>query len=232
MLAATAFSENQEGVLFVNPREWSHHHLFEPVSVWDVPLVKPHFSCMIDLRLALKGYDVAGLLDEWLQAFFKGARCERGYIDLDPRLLLPKPNVEFGEAVGKPMPRIEDYDVSVMYRSFYGDAVLFSVSLPTVMKHFPSAREVVVVVEERDGDLFEGIVDPHRASSPFPIRVVTEPSLMDGDIQQKYSKVSSIVDQGPHGCDSQRWRFDSRPPYLSPTRPRITGARASDPSYD
>lgn len=193
-LAAAAFYHNQRGVLFVNQREWSHHHLFESVSVWDVPLVKPHFSCMVDIRPSLKGFDVARFIEDWFQAFQRGARCERGYIDMDQHLLLPKPNVEFGEAVGKPMPDIKEYDISVMYRSFYGDATLFNVSLPTVIKYFPSAREVVVVVEERDRDIFEGIVAPQRASSPFPIRVVTEPSLMDGHIQQKYSKVSSIYE--------------------------------------
>lgn len=192
VLAATAYYHNEPGTVFLNPIEWSQHHLFESVSVWDVPLVKPHFSCMVDLRLSLQGFDVARALQEWLQAFRKGARCERGFVALDRLALMPKPNIEFGEAVGKPMPNIGDYKISVMYRSFYGDADLFKVSIPTVMKHFPTAHELVVVVEERDGDLFRELLAPHEGTSPFPLRVVTEPSLMDGHIQQKYSKVSTL----------------------------------------
>ena len=60
-------------------------------------------------------------------------------------------------------------------------------------KHFPDAKEVVVVVEESDGELFEGIIKPHQATAPFPIRVVTEPDIMDGHIQQKYSKVQCVL---------------------------------------
>lgn len=179
--------------MFVNPSEWGQHHLFESISVWNVPLVKPHFSCMVDARLVLHGYDVAAALNGWFEAFQRGAKCERGFIDIDRSMLPIKPYVEFGEAVGKPMPDIENYKVSVMYRSFYGDANLFSISLPTVIKHFPKAYEVVVVVEERDRELFRELIDPYVDSSPFPIRLRAEPSLMDGNIQQKYSKVSAYL---------------------------------------
>lgn len=87
------------------------------------------------------------------------------------------------------MPDLRDYNASVMYRTFIGDAALFNLSVTTVMAHFPSAVEVVVVVLETDLALFESIVGPFRASAPFPLRVVGVPDLMDGHIQQ-HSKVS------------------------------------------
>eukprot|EP00903_Cladosiphon_okamuranus_P015304 g14138.t1 len=87
------------------------------------------------------------------------------------------------------MPDLEGFRVSAMYRTFAGDAKLFEMSIQTVMDHFPSAHEVVVVVIEEDEELFENIVDGFRDSAPFPLRLIVEPDLMDGNIQQKYSKL-------------------------------------------
>lgn len=188
VLAALSYSRNPDGVAFTNPSKWIHNHLFDDVSIWDVPLVKPRFSCTVDTSLSLKGYDVAAELDKMLLSFQRGGRCESGFIvktNFDA-----KEHEEFGTARGAPMPDINDYDISVMYRTFYGDAMIFNVSLPTIIRRLPSAREVVVVVEERDGDLFRQLVEQHQEAAPFPIRVITEPTLMDGHIQQKYSKVS------------------------------------------
>lgn len=42
---------------------------------------------------------------------------------------------------------------------------------------------------KEDEELFEDIMERHRASAPFPLRLVTEPALMDGHVQHKYSKV-------------------------------------------
>lgn len=193
VLAAAAFSHNQEGILFVNPIEWSQRNLFKSVSVWDVPLVKPHLSCMVDLSFSLRGYDVPQALHDMLEAFRQGAKCERGFLALDVSTLKPKAHIEFGEVVGRPMPDIADYKISVMYRSFEGDAELFRVSADTVIKHFPSAHELVVVVEEQDGDLFRHLISSLKEKAPFPLHVVTEPSLMDGHIQQKYSKVRAYL---------------------------------------
>lgn len=68
-----------------------------------------------------------------------------------------------------------------------------------VAKYFPDAEEVVVVVEESDGELFEEIIKPHQETAPFPIRVVTEPDIMNGHIQQKYSKVRTVRTRGLFG---------------------------------
>lgn len=87
------------------------------------------------------------------------------------------------------MPDLRDYNISIMYRTFFRDAEFFNVSVATVLEYFPSAVEVVVVVLETDVALFEDIVAPFRASAPFPLRIVGEPDLMDGNVQQKYSKV-------------------------------------------
>lgn len=90
------------------------------------------------------------------------------------------------------MPSLQNYRISVMYRTFSEDSELFEVSFLTAIKYIPDALEMVVVVEEVDRDIFEEIIAPHRKSAPFPIRVVTEPTIMDGHIQQKYSKVRPI----------------------------------------
>lgn len=88
------------------------------------------------------------------------------------------------------MPSLTDYRISIVYRTFSGDVELFNISFPTAIKHIPDALEMVTVVEEHDKELFEELLDPHRASAPFPILVETEPTIMNGHIQQKYSKVS------------------------------------------
>lgn len=182
--------QNSDGVQFTNLRQWSHRHIFEDVSVWDVPLVKPLFSCSVDVSLSMEGYDVAASLRERLNAFSHGARCDEGFLRLDRAGLQTKRHWEFGvQDSVQAMPDIKDFNISVMYRTFFGGVDLFSISLPTVIDRFPDALEVVVVVEERDEELFESIVSRHRALAPFPLRIVVEPSLMDGHIQQKYSKV-------------------------------------------
>lgn len=80
-----------------------------------------------------------------------------------------------------------------MYRAFSGDAGLFDISFRTAIKHIPGALEMAIVVEEMDKYLFEQPLAPHRESAPFPLRVVTESSMTDGHIQQKYSKVSQYI---------------------------------------
>lgn len=194
VLAALAYSRDPAGVTFINPRQWTHNHLFTQASIWDIPLVRAPFSCSVDMSLSISGYEVAPELQGWLEAFRRGARCDRGFVALHPANLDPKPSCEFCQASPNLMPAVKDYNVSVMYRTFSGDAQLFNVSFPTVLEHFPDAYELVVVVEEVDGDLFERIISPYHASSPYPLRVVTEPSIMDGHIQQKYSKASDPDD--------------------------------------
>eukprot|EP00752_Nemacystus_decipiens_P010095 g8996.t1 len=180
--------------------QWTHHNVFRERSVWDIPLVKPHFSCVMDVGPSLQGFDVAEQMGKWMDGFRHGASCELGFKKMRKGHLNTKPHWEFGPLTSSDtaendrtklglMPSLKNYNISVMFRTFFGDAVLFNVSLPTVAKHFPDAKEVVVVVEESDGELFEGKIKPHQATAPFPIRVVTEPDIMDGHIQQKYSKL-------------------------------------------
>ncbi|CAM9511752.1 unnamed protein product, partial [Ectocarpus sp. 12 AP-2014] len=86
-----------------------------------------------------------------------------------------------------------------MYRTFAGDASLFNMSIAGVITHVPCAIEVVVVVLEADVALFEAIVYPFRSTAPFQIHVVGEPDLMDGHIQQKYSKLrADLYTQGDY----------------------------------
>lgn len=58
----------------VNVSQWTHDHLFKAASVWDVPLLKPRFGCIVDLSPTLEGYDVAGPLAKRVEAFHHGAR--------------------------------------------------------------------------------------------------------------------------------------------------------------
>lgn len=190
VLAALAYSRNPAGLHFTNPSQWTHNHLFAQASIWDIPVVKAPFSCRVDLSLSVAGYDLATELQGWLHAFRHGARCDRGFVEIPESRLAAKSECEFCEASPNSIPAVKDYSVSVMYRTFSRDAQLFNVSFPTVLKHFPDAYELIVVVEEVDADLFELLISPYQDSSPYPLRVVTEPTIMEGHIQQKYSKAS------------------------------------------
>lgn len=179
-----------EEVHFINIRSWSQENLFSAASIWDIPLVKPRFGCSFDTALSLMGYRVGDFIANALEAFKLGAKCELGFKSFEASDLQVKADWEFGaEGANVPVPELAGCNVSVMYRTFSGDASLFNMSIATVIERFPSALEVVAVVVEADVALFEGIVKPLRATAPFPIRVVGEPQLMDGNIQQKYSKV-------------------------------------------
>lgn len=152
--------------------------------------MKPRIGCTSDISPSLKGYDVASHLAKRLDAFAGGARCDRGFMAIDPAIFQLKPEWEFPlDRSGWTRPSLRDYRVSVMYRTFSGDADLFKISLPMTIKNIQEALEIVVVVEEEDVELFEEIVAPHRESAPFPLRIIPEPTIMDGHIQQKYSKV-------------------------------------------
>lgn len=154
-------------------------------------LVKSRFGCLIDLSLSLQGYDIAHQLEKHVQAFYNGTRCYNGVMEVDSATLKLKSEWEFpsGYPISS-MPSLKDYRISIVYRTFFGDAELFNVSFQTAIAHIPNALEMVVVVEERDKELFDELLDPHRGSAPFSLRVETEPTIMNGHIQQKYSKVS------------------------------------------
>ena len=190
LLAALLYERNPEGVQFLDSSNQGHRSL-PGSTIWDAPPVKPRFGCSIDLSLTLQGYDVADQLDKHVEAFRHGARCDHGFVPVDPTTLKLKAGWEFPKGFpSSSMPSLRDFRISVMYRTFSGDLEIFNMTLPTAIKHIPDALELVVVVEEGDKDVFEELLAPHRKSAPFPLRLVTEPSLMDGHIQQKYSKVS------------------------------------------
>lgn len=186
-----AFSRNHDSVLFVNPREWNVNNIFVMNSIWDVPLIKPRFGCTYDMLLSQFGYDLSERIAKEFEAFKLGlGKCELGFRVVHPLELNIKTNQEFGaDGAFRGMPDLQDFHISAMYRTFAGDAQLFEMSIQTVIEHFSSAHEVVVVVIEEDEALFQSILDGYRASAPFPLRLVAEPDLMDGHIQQKYSKV-------------------------------------------
>ncbi|CAM9750544.1 unnamed protein product [Ectocarpus sp. 4 AP-2014] len=190
VLAALAYSSRPKGVDFINIREWHRDNLFSAPSIWEIPLVKPRFGCTFDASLGLRGYRVGDTIAKELEAFKLGASCELGYRKIAKSGLEVNTHWEFGpEGANTPLPNLRDYNISVMYRTFSGDAMLFNISLASLIDRFPSAMEVVVVVVESDKALFESIVEPFRAVGPLPIHVVAEPELMDGHVQQKYSKV-------------------------------------------
>ncbi|CAB1112818.1 unnamed protein product [Ectocarpus sp. CCAP 1310/34] len=190
VLAALAYSRSPPGVTFVNMNEWSHQNLFSEASIWDVPMVKPRFGCSLDRSLGNQGYDMGEIFAKELEALKLGASCEQGFKAVEVSSLDVKVNRQLSvQGAEQKVPKSLDYDVTVMYRTFVGDAKLFNASIATVIEHVSSAFEVVVVVVEADVGLFESIVQPFRIVAPFPIRVIGEPELMDGKLQQKYSKL-------------------------------------------
>ena len=82
-----AYSRNPEGLWFVNPQQWASQHLFQAISIWNIPLIKPPFSCSVDPSLRLKEYDLSVELTHHLEALADGATCESGFMTFDPRTL-------------------------------------------------------------------------------------------------------------------------------------------------
>lgn len=54
---------------FFDPSQWVRHHLFKDASIWEIPLVKPRFGCMLDLSRAALGYDMGLALRKTLEHF-------------------------------------------------------------------------------------------------------------------------------------------------------------------
>lgn len=191
MLAAIAYVRNPAGLQFVSPKQWSRQNLFSVPSIWDIALVKPRFSCNIDLSLSERGYDVAEWLAKQVDAFKFGAKCEQGFKFIPTSEVNVKPDWEFGaEGTIQHVPDLRNFHVSVMYRTFGKDDVdIFDMSISKVIKHFTDAHEVVVVAAQDDEALVDAVLEKYRGNSPFPLRVITEPALMDDNVQQKYSKV-------------------------------------------
>ncbi|CBJ49205.1 expressed unknown protein [Ectocarpus siliculosus] len=95
-LAALQYSRQPEGVWFLDPQAWISEYLFKEVSIWDIPLVKPRFTCAVDPAL-LRNHDSAGptrggrssfevaqVLQDGLDFFSKGGTCSNGQIDFRP----------------------------------------------------------------------------------------------------------------------------------------------------
>ncbi|CAM9352251.1 unnamed protein product, partial [Ectocarpus sp. 13 AM-2016] len=200
VLAALAYSRGSHGVVFLDVREWSRRNLFSNAAIWDIPLLRPRFGCSFDVSLSLKGYVLADAMAKELDGFKTGSKCELGFKPVETSQLGVKAEREFGvDGAEQRMPDLEDYRLSVMYRTFDRDASLFNMSIAAVVTHVSRAIEVVVVVTEADVALFEAIVTPYRSTAPFPIHVVGEPDLMDGHIQQKYSKLrADLYTQGDY----------------------------------
>lgn len=92
-LAALQYSRQPEGVWFIDPQAWVSEYLFKEVSIWDIPLVKPRFTCAVDPALLRNhastgaawgersSFDVAHVLQDSLDFFSKGGTCPNGQID-------------------------------------------------------------------------------------------------------------------------------------------------------
>ena len=84
-MAALAYSRNTPGVWFIDPQTWVSQHLFRDASIWEIPLVKPHYTCSIDPTLMsadAANLDVAAILQSNLDFFTHGGTCDSGFIDV------------------------------------------------------------------------------------------------------------------------------------------------------
>ncbi|CAN0126388.1 unnamed protein product [Ectocarpus sp. 12 AP-2014] len=80
MLAALAYARNMPGVWFGDPQVWVGQHLFQEASIWDIPLVKPRFTCAIARAPEPDSLRAATTLENSLDFFSRGGKCEDGLI--------------------------------------------------------------------------------------------------------------------------------------------------------
>lgn len=157
--------------------------MFEPATIWDIPLVRPRIGCAVDISLSFQGYDTAAYMDMMLRFFGRGGRCDTGYVPPDTRVMRPKAQIEFGDPTGKAMPNIERGDISVVYSIKQANEDLFFVSLNTVAERFPRAAEVVIVFsgELSNRDRLQEVINAVERDAEFPILVVDDVErLTDG----------------------------------------------------
>lgn len=185
MLAALIYSRNPPGVWFINPQQWVMNHMFEPASIWDIPLVKPRFGCAFDMSMAVKGYDMAAVLDAQLSHFMSGSSCDLGFMFVHNTHLKPKANIEFGFPTGREMPTIAEAKLRVsvvFYAGRHVSPTLLDASLSSTLARFPEAAEVVVVFTEAPAmrDSLLGVLEAHGQKAPFPVKVVEKdgPALL------------------------------------------------------
>lgn len=84
VMAALAYSRDTPGIWFIDPQEWVARNLFKAASIWDIPLLKPRYTCTIDSTLQqseISNADLAPVLKSSLDFFSKGGTCESGLID-------------------------------------------------------------------------------------------------------------------------------------------------------
>eukprot|EP00903_Cladosiphon_okamuranus_P020138 g18491.t1 len=140
--------------------------------------------------LSLSGYNLSERITKEVESFKLGLKCETGFRAVQASELNIKTNREFGvDDAPHNMPDLQKFRVSVVYCTSADDAHLFEMSIQTVIEHFPSAYELVAVVVEEDEARFVDIMDRHRDSAPFPLRLTTELSLTDDGIQKKYCQL-------------------------------------------
>eukprot|EP00903_Cladosiphon_okamuranus_P008170 g7869.t1 len=179
VLAALVYARNPPGVWFVNPQQWVMRHMFEPASIWDIPLVKPRFGCAFDMSMAVQGYDMAAALDDQLRHFMSGTACDLGFIHIPHTHLIPKANIEFGFPTGRQMPSITEARLRVSVVFFAGRQVsptLLDASISSVAARFPEAAEVVVVFVEASAarDDVLSVLDAHARDAPFPVEAIED----------------------------------------------------------
>ncbi|CAM9634328.1 unnamed protein product, partial [Scytosiphon promiscuus] len=198
LLAALAYARNPPGIWFFDPSKWVDQHIFKVASIWNIPLIKPRFSCMVDMSLAVRGYDMGLALQQTLNHFKAGTTCETGFMDLDPQTQLqPNPNVEFSEITAKEMPDMADFKVSVMYSLTEEDGSsatklsTLEASIASVAEHFPGALEVVLVVAEQHRHLFAETVDTFSHNGPHEVRMAVPGGSAGGLIEAAGRKASA-----------------------------------------
>ncbi len=184
MLAALAYSRNEPGVWFINPTQWVTQHMFQPASIWDIPLVKPRFGCAFDISLAPQGYDVAAALEDQLSHFKSGSSCVRGFIHIPHSSLRPKASIEFGKPTKNKVPTISGSGLTVSVVFYAARSVspsLLDASISSVAARFPDAAEVVVVFTEPPARraALEDVLQAHDRKAPFPVEAIEEEAGVD-----------------------------------------------------
>ena len=84
VLAALQYAQETEGIWFLDPQAWVSQHLFKEESIWDIPLVKPRFTCAINPMVLRQREDleVADVLAANLDFFSRGGKCQNGLINV------------------------------------------------------------------------------------------------------------------------------------------------------
>lgn len=71
---------------FVSPQDWLARNLFKAASIWEIPLLKPRYTCAIDPTLEgsseVPHAVLVAELKSNLDFFSKGGTCESGLIDI------------------------------------------------------------------------------------------------------------------------------------------------------